>query len=103
MQLKSIAMAKKERVLTKNDVSSSKDLSLFGVGIQLLKSLFRNARRQDITVTNSFSCLNAIVQWDVEFVRAVHDWKVNSVSNFFENLCSVKTIQGKRRWLVVCA
>lgn len=57
-------------------------------------SLFRMARDQAVAVGDSFSCSNNIIHWNVHFVRNVHDWEVDLISNFYGRLYNAKAVQG---------
>jgi len=61
---------------------------------------FRIARDQDAAVADSLSFVNNSLQWSVDFVRNVHDWEVNVVSDFFGRLHDLKIAQGREDGLL---
>lgn len=57
----------------------------FSVGIPLVDSfpeLFCIARDMDTLVAGHMFGHNDEVHWDMNFIRLVHDWEVDSVSSF---------------------
>lgn len=52
-------------------------------------SLFRIAKDQEGAEADSLIFLNNIPQWNVSFIREVHDWEPSVVSVFLEG-CMVK-------------
>jgi hypothetical protein len=45
-------------------------------------------RHRDASVADLRSVGNALIYWDVNFIRLVHDWEVYYVSSFFNVLYS---------------
>jgi hypothetical protein len=56
--------------------------------------LFCIARDKDALVANHMFAHNNEMHWDMNFIRLVHDLKVESVSSFFNALFSVGRNRG---------
>jgi hypothetical protein len=42
-------------------------------------------------VANHLRIHNDVVHWELDFIRLIHDWELESVSNFLDLLYSVST------------
>jgi hypothetical protein len=56
--------------------------------------LFCLARNRDALVADLMIAHNDVVHWDINFIRLVHDWEVDSISSFFNVLYSIRMGQG---------
>jgi hypothetical protein len=53
-------------------------------------ALFGIARLKDAVVADNLERLGDSFQWNVSFIREVHDWEVDVFASFFQLLHSVK-------------
>jgi len=51
--------------------------------------LFCLAKNKDALVTDLMVAHNDVVHWDINFIKLVHDWEVDSVSHLFNVLYSI--------------
>jgi hypothetical protein len=53
-------------------------------------ALFDIAREKNAFVANHLDLFSGSVQWDVNFIRATHDWELAIVTSFFTLLYSLR-------------
>jgi hypothetical protein len=67
--------------------------------------LYGFARKKDALVVDHMDYSSSSLQWDVSFVRAAHDWELDTVASFFTVLYSFR---GRRKeedklwWIPSC-
>ena len=64
--------------------------------------LFNIATNKDVSIADNRDCLNGSVQWNVTFIRRVHDWEVEVLASFYTLLYS-HTMRGEgedRMWWI---
>jgi hypothetical protein len=57
-------------------------------------ALFAIACEKDAWVEENMDIVNGVTQWNVLFIRPVHDWKLGEISRFFELLYSQQIRHG---------
>jgi hypothetical protein len=69
---------------------------------EVFLDLFGISRVKDASVADNMEVLGGSTQWNVSFVREVHDWKVGVFPSFFQVLHSVKVSRDRadRLWWV---
>ncbi len=53
--------------------------------------IYRITRDKDALVANHLRVHNDVVHWELDFICSIHDWELESVSNFLDLLYSVST------------
>jgi hypothetical protein len=68
-------------------------------GIEPLKHSFSDlysiARNKEASVANYLDLSNSFIHWNPSFIRAAHDWELESFDSFFRLLYSSKTHPGE--------
>jgi hypothetical protein len=78
---------------------------MFGCGAQTIKTSFLDllsiTRFKDVVVVDHLELSGAFHQWNINFLRAAHDWEMDHLISLFNLLYSVRVRWGgdDRLWL----